>query len=41
MPVFEQIPAPKAVHIYPDLTHSPCTDFNIHAMNWLRRYLGG
>lgn len=41
MPVFEKIPAPKAVHIYPDLTHSPCTDFNAHALDWLRRYLGG
>ena len=40
MPVFEQIPGPKAVHIYPDLGHSPCTDFNAHALNWLRRYLG-
>jgi cephalosporin-C deacetylase len=41
MPVFEKITAPKAIHIYPDLTHSPCTDFNAHALNWLRRYLGG
>jgi cephalosporin-C deacetylase-like acetyl esterase len=40
MPVFENIRSPKAVHVYPDLTHSPCTDFNAHAMNWLRRYLG-
>ena len=40
MPVFEQIPGPKALHIYPDLGHSPCTDFNAHALNWLRRYLG-
>lgn len=40
MPVFEQIPGPKALHVYPDLGHSPCTDFNVHALNWLRRYLG-
>ena len=40
MPVFEQIPGPKALHVYPDLGHSPCTDFNAHALNWLRRYLG-
>ena len=40
MPVFEKITASKAIHIYPELTHSPCTDFNAHAMNWLRRYLG-
>ncbi len=40
MPVFEQIPGVKALHVYPDLAHSPCSDFNAHAMNWLRRYLG-
>ena len=40
MPMFERIPAPKALHVYPALTHSPCTDFNAHALNWLRRYLG-
>jgi cephalosporin-C deacetylase len=40
LPVFERIVAPKALHVYPDLTHSPCTDFNAHAMHWLRRYLG-
>jgi len=40
MPVFERIRAPKGLHVYPDLTHSACTDFNAHAMNWLRRYLG-
>ena len=40
MPVFERIPGPKALHVYPDLGHSPCTDFNAHALNWLRRYLG-
>jgi cephalosporin-C deacetylase len=40
MPVFETITAPKALHVYPELTHSPCTDFNAHAMDWLRRYLG-
>ena len=41
MPVFEKITAPKGLHVYPDLVHSPCTDFNAHAMSWLRRYLGG
>jgi cephalosporin-C deacetylase len=40
LPVFERITAPKALHVYPDLTHTPCTDFNAHAMHWLRRYLG-
>ena len=41
MPVFERIPGPKALYIYPDLAHSPCTDFNSHALDWLRRYLRG
>ena len=40
MPVFEKIPGPKAIHVYPDLNHNPCTDFNAHAKSWLRRYLG-
>ena len=40
LPVFERITAPKALHVYPDLPHAPCTDFNAHAMHWLRRYLG-
>ncbi|HIM37769.1 MAG TPA: hypothetical protein EYM38_07095 [Dehalococcoidia bacterium] len=40
MPVFEKIPGHKAIHVYPDLNHNPCTDFNAHAMSWLRRYLG-
>ena len=40
MPVFEKIPGVKALCVYPELAHSPCTDFNAHAMNWLRRYLG-
>ena len=40
IPVFEKIPGPKAIHVYPDLNHNPCTDFNAHAMSWLRRYLG-
>lgn len=40
MPVFEKIPGPKAIYVYPDLDHNPCTDFNAHAMSWLRRYLG-
>ncbi len=41
MPVFERIKSQKSLLIYPELTHSPCTDFNVHAMNWLKRYLGG
>jgi cephalosporin-C deacetylase-like acetyl esterase len=40
LPVIERITAPKPLHVYPDLTHTPCTDFNAHAMHWLRRYLG-
>ena len=39
-PVFDRIRAHKSLLVYPDLTHSPCTDFNVHAMNWLKRYLG-
>ena len=34
-PVFEKIQSQKALMIYPDLGHSPCTDFNNHAKNWL------
>jgi hypothetical protein len=34
------ITAPKPLHVYPDLMHTPCTDFNAHAMHWLRRYFG-
>lgn len=33
--------APKARHVYPELITSACTDFNAHAMHWLRRYPGG
>jgi cephalosporin-C deacetylase-like acetyl esterase len=40
LPVFERITAPKALHVYPDLTHTPCTAFNPHTMHWLSRYLG-
>ena len=40
MPVFDRITAHKSLLVYPDLPHSPCTDFNLHAMNWLKRYLG-
>ena len=40
MPVFENIPGLKALYVYPDLVHAPCSDFNAHAMSWLRRYLG-
>ena len=40
VPVFERIKAHKSLLVYPDLTHSPCADFNVHAMNWLRQYLG-
>ena len=40
MPVFDRIKVHKSLLVYPDLPHSPCTDFNLHAMNWLKRYLG-
>ena len=40
MPVFESIRSQKAIAVYPDLPHSPCTDFNVQAMDWLRRYIG-
>ena len=40
MPVFDRIKAHKSLLVYPDLPHSPCADFNVHAMNWLKRYLG-
>lgn len=39
MPVFESIPGPKAIHVYPSLDHNPSADFNSHAMDWLRHYL--
>lgn len=39
-PVFEKVRRQKALMVYPDLGHSPCTDFNHHAKNWLDRYLG-
>ena len=41
MPVFDRIKAQKSLLVYPDLTHSPCADFNVHAISWLKRYLGG
>lgn len=41
MPVFDRIKAQKSLLVYPDLTHSPCADFNVHALNWLKRYLVG
>jgi len=39
MPVFNEIPSIKALYIYPHLIHSPCTDFNKHAIDWINRYL--
>jgi hypothetical protein len=36
LPVFQRITAPKALHVYPDLTHTPCMDVNAHARHWLR-----
>ena len=39
MPVFERIPSEKAVVVYPNLGHGPCTDFNLQAIDWLRRHL--
>jgi cephalosporin-C deacetylase len=38
-PVFERIRALKSLMVYPDLTHATCTDFNMHALAWLDRYL--
>lgn len=40
-PVFERIRALKSLLVYPELGHSPCTDFNVHALSWLSRYLTG
>lgn len=40
MPVFDRIRSQKAIIIYPDLPHSPSTDFNVQAVNWLKRYIG-
>ena len=40
MPVFEKIRCQKALMVYPELGHSPCTDFNNHAGNWLAQYIG-
>ncbi len=37
---FESLRSLKALVEYPELGHEPCTDFNVHAMDWLRRYLG-
>lgn len=37
---FASLQSVKALLEYPELGHEPCTDFNVHAMNWLRRYLG-
>jgi cephalosporin-C deacetylase len=38
--VFETMRCIKALVEYPGLGHEPCTDFNVHAMDWLLRYLG-
>jgi cephalosporin-C deacetylase len=39
VPVFERIRALKSLMVYPDLAHETCTDFNMHALAWLTRYL--
>ena len=39
--VFERIRALKSLLVYPELGHSPCSDFNVHALGWLSRYLAG
>ena len=39
MPVFEKIPALKSILVYPDLVHGASSDFTVHAMAWLNRYL--
>ena len=41
MPVFERITSLKSLSVYPGLAHSPCTDFNQQAMDWLGRGLPG
>jgi len=38
-PVFERIKSVKSLITYPQLPHSPCYDFNNHAVNWLKTYL--
>ena len=38
-PVFERIRAFKSLLVYPELDHNTCTDFNVHAIAWLTRYL--
>ena len=38
-PVFKEIPSIKSLCIYPELNHSPCTDFSNHASDWIRRYI--
>ena len=39
MPVFEKIPALKNLTVYQDLAHESCADFNVLAMDWLKKYL--
>ena len=39
MPVFEKIPALKNLTVYQDLAHESCSDFNVLAMDWLKKYL--
>lgn len=39
-PTFANIPGLKSLIVYPDLAHDTCTDFNVHALNWLKRYIG-
>ncbi len=39
VPVFERIRSQKSLMVYPNLAHSPCTDFNNHAKHWLDLYL--
>jgi len=39
MPVFERISSLKNLTVYQDLAHESCTDFNVHAMAWLKKYL--
>ena len=39
MPVFERIRSLKSIMVYPDLDHGARSDFNVHTMAWLHRYL--
>lgn len=39
-PTFANIKSIKGLLVYPDLAHDTCSDFNLQALNWLKRYVG-